>query len=117
MLEGSEHFLYLQELCLGPVHIFRQNIETEWERVEPVREMGVIADIHCYAIVVDGIVDGPIPARVTVTEIGLAHEGPVRYVDETIRNCHMNLHIRDAVAPLVLIFGHHTLAPTSSHAL
>ena len=54
-------------------------------------------------VVVDGIVDEPVPAGVAVAEIGLAHEFSVRDIDEIVRNRHADLHALDFVAPLVLV--------------
>jgi len=44
---------------------------------------------------------GPIPSRISVTEVGLAHEPSVRNIDEAVRDRHANLHVFDFIAVFV----------------
>ena len=65
--------------------------------------MNVVPDVQRHAVVVDRVLDVPVPARVAVTEVGLAEELPVRHVHQIARNRHSEAHLLDFVAILVLV--------------
>src|SRR5882762_9929565 len=68
-----------------------------------IRKMFVSSDIQRNVVVVDGILDQPVPTGVTVAEIRLADELSVRYVSQAVRDGHANLHRLDFISPLILV--------------
>lgn len=65
--------------------------------------MDVVAYVEGNIVVVDGIVDEPVPPRVAVAEIGLAEESSVRDINQTIGNRNTDFHALHFVAPLVFV--------------
>src|ERR1700730_6762468 len=65
--------------------------------------MLVLSDIQTYVVVIDWILHQPIPTRVAVAKVGLAHELSVRYINKVFRNFHADAHRLDFVFPLVLV--------------
>src|SRR5215831_13825638 len=45
----------------------------------------------------------PIPSRVAIAEVSLAHELSIRHIDQSVRDRDTDLHILDLVAPLLLV--------------
>src|SRR5580698_4248389 len=70
---------------------------------EPVGKMFVVADVQRDIVIIDGIMDEPIPAGVAVTEIGFSHELSVGDIDETIWDRYADLHVLNFVAPLIFV--------------
>src|SRR4051794_27736501 len=65
--------------------------------------MLVAPDIERNAVVIDGILHQPVPARVAVTQIRLAHELAVGDIDESIGDGDADLHRLDLVVPLIFV--------------
>src|SRR6266498_2648128 len=65
--------------------------------------MDIIANVQGDVVVVDGILDQPIPTCVAVTQICLSEKLAVRNVNQIMRNRDANSHALNLVAPLVLI--------------
>ena len=103
VLVGLEHRLGLRELPLRLVEIAGQHVEIERQVAERVGEVHVVADVQRDVVVVDRILDQPVPARVAVAEVGLADELAVRDVDQVVRDRDADLHALDFVAPLILV--------------
>src|SRR6185437_14735010 len=66
-------------------------------------EVDVVADVQGHVVIVDGVMVVPVPAGVTVMQIGFAHEFAVGDVDETVRNGDADLHVLDFVTPLIFV--------------
>ena len=65
--------------------------------------MLVAADVQRDVVVVDRVLDEPVPTRIAVAEVGPAHESAVRHVDQVVGNRDADLHPLDFVAPLILV--------------
>src|SRR5438445_8860835 len=104
MLKSFEHSFRLRELFLCLVEIFRQSVEVERQIAEPIREVLVLADIQAYVVIIDRILDQPIPTCVPVAEIGLAQKLSVRNFNEIVRNSHADAHRLNLVLPLILVW-------------
>ena len=103
VLVGFDHSLGLRELLLGFLQVFRQSIKIERQAAEFVGEMLVLADVQRNVVVVDGVVNHPLPAGVAVTQIGLAHELAVGDVHQAVGDGDAELHVLHLVTPLVLV--------------
>src|SRR5262245_19200073 len=103
LLKRLHHWLRLRELAPGLLQILRQAIEIHRQVAQPVTEVFIAADIERYAIVVDGVVDGPVIARITDAEVGFSRPSPVRSVAKRVRNCDAQSHVFHLVALLILV--------------
>jgi hypothetical protein len=65
--------------------------------------VSVVSDVQRDVVVVDRVLDVPVPAGIAITEIGLADEFAIRDVDEIVGDRDAQLHLLDLVAPLVLV--------------
>ena len=45
----------------------------------------------------------PVPARISIAQIGLAHEPAVRHIDQPVGNGDADVHLLCLIAPLVLV--------------
>src|SRR5215469_16890795 len=65
--------------------------------------MLIIAYVQGNIVVIDRIMYPPIPSRVAIAEVRLAHELSIRHIDQSVRDRDTDLHILDLVAPLLLV--------------
>ena len=96
VLVGLQHVLHLDELVLRLVEVFGEDEVVERERAVLVGvgvvEVDVGADVQRDIVVVDGIADVPVPARVAVAEIGLLLKAAVGYLDEIAGRLDADVH-------------------------
>src|ERR1700749_3502331 len=65
--------------------------------------MLIIADVQGDVVIIDGIMHHPIPARVSVAKISLAHKLSVGNIYKVIWDSNTNLHALNLIAPLVFV--------------
>ena len=98
-----QHAFGLGKLLFRLRLVFRQHVKIERQIAQPVGEVHVVADVQRDVVVVDGIVNQPIPARVAIAQVGLAHEFSVGDIDQAVGNRHADFHALHFIAPLVLV--------------
>ena len=86
VLIGLKHAFGLGELGFGFVEVGGQGVEVEGHVTEAVAEVDVVADVERDVVIIDGVGDVPVPAGVSVAQIGLADELAVGNVDEIVGN-------------------------------
>ncbi len=103
VLVGLQHAAGLGELAFGFVEVFGEGVEVEGKGAEFVGEVLVVANVERDVVVVDGVVDAPVPLRVAVAEVALGDEPAVGDIDEVAGNGDGEVHVLDLVFPLVFV--------------
>ena len=103
VLEHLQHRLRLGELLLRRAQVLGQRVEIERQVPEPIAEVLVGGDVERDVVVVDRIVDHPVPSCVAVAQIGLAGERAVRDVHQAVGHRDADLHAFGLVPPLFLV--------------
>ena len=101
---GLHHAGDLGELALGAFEVLGEDVVVEWQTLEVVAEVDVVADVERYVVVVDGVMDLPVPASVAVAQIFFAEELSVGDVHEAVGDGDGEEHaFLRLVAPLLFV--------------
>src|SRR5439155_12582000 len=85
------------------IQIFRQSIEVQRQIAEPIVEVHIAPNIQRDVVVVNRILDQPIPTRVAIVKVSLAEKLSIGNINEIVRDRDADLHRLGFVFPLVFV--------------